>query len=122
MDRQSACVRLEFGDNRARLVTGASEPQHAGSCRNIERAVRALSYIVGAGERLADPPAMVKRLVGTERSIQGRNRMLLHIWEQDLMHVSQEMGEGGHRASFDRVACRPNRPRNRSKSDRRGRA
>ena len=122
MDRQPAYVRLELGDNGARLVTGAREPQYARSGRDVERAVRALGYIVGAGKRLADRPAMVKRLVGTECSIEGRNRMLLRIWEQDLVHVPQEMGEGGHGASFDRVACRPNRPRSRSKSGRRGRA
>ena len=96
MDRQPAYVRLELGDNGARLIAGAREPQYARSGRDVERAVRALGYIVGAGKRLADRPAMVECLVGTERSIEGRNRMLLRIWEQDLMHVPQEMGEGGH--------------------------
>jgi hypothetical protein len=96
MDRQPAYVRLELGHNGARLVTGAREPRYAGSGRDIEHAVRALDYIVGPRERVADRPAMVKRLVRTERSIEGRNRMLLRIWEQDLMHVPQEMGEGGH--------------------------
>src|ERR1700722_5249970 len=122
MDRQPAYVRLELGHNSARLITGAREPQYARSSRDVERAVRALRYIVGAGKRLADRLAMVKRLVGTECSIEGWNRVLLRIWEQDLMHVPQQMGEGRHPASLDRVACRPNRPRSRSKSGRRGRA
>src|ERR1700733_3366897 len=122
MDRQPAYVRLELGDNGARLIAGAREPQYARSGRDVERAVRALGYIVGAGKRLADRPTMVECLVGTERSIEGRNRMLLRIWEQDLMNIPQEMGEGGHGTNFDRVACRPNRPRSRSKSGRRGRA
>jgi hypothetical protein len=123
MQRKTAGIAFELGDQRARCKVDARQFQNALACRNKQRAVAVGHDVVETGQGIADRRAAIETVVGAEGAVQRRDGVLLAIAIDDVADVPQEMVEHSHGRPTRLVGfLRPNRRHTRSSSRRRDRA
>ena len=96
MKGESPRRAVKLGEQRARLVAGTGQPQHLLARGDIDRAVAAFDDIVGSRNRCPDRAERVQPIVRRIATVHRRNGMLIPVGKQDLLEITQEIGEAAH--------------------------
>src|SRR5450755_4201492 len=100
MKCKPAGIALEGRKDSAIEVALARQTPYLAAAGDIERTIRTLDHVIGAGNRFADRAASIQPVIWTERAVHRGNRMLLPHREHDLLDVAPKISEEPHGLAF----------------------